>query len=41
MTKDDELRGTRELEHMVDAVFNLEAEGIFFVFKASKTGLGI
>lgn len=26
MTKEDELRGSRELEHMVDAVFSIEAE---------------
>ena len=39
-TKDDELRGTRELEHMVDAV-NLEAEGSTLrVLRASKNRFG-
>jgi len=41
-TKDDELRGTRELEHMVDAVFNLEAEegSTLRVLRASKNRFG-
>lgn len=43
VTKDDELRGSREFEHMVDAVFTLsigDETGILRMFKSSKNRFG-
>jgi DNA repair protein RadA/Sms len=43
VTKDDELRGSREFEHMVDAVFTLsigDESGILRMFKSTKNRFG-
>lgn len=43
VTKDDELRGSREFEHMVDAVFTLsigDDSGVLRMFKSTKNRFG-
>lgn len=43
VTKDDELRGSREFEHMVDAVFTLslgDESGVLRMFRATKNRFG-
>ena len=43
VTKDDELRGSREFEHMVDAVFTLSVgddSGVLRMFKSTKNRFG-